>query len=266
MDVPRAVRELALHPFRELPSAPGFERIERDGYLLVLNPFPSAQVVEPIDVTPEAVGTAVESARRTARERGKSLLAWWVGPERHDLEEQLEAAGLVHEDTPGFEAVENAMVLLEPPRVRAAASAVEVKQTETYEEFVAATQVTMDAFDFPEAMRAESIAEAPKRWEEYTAPTNPGRQFIASIDGRVVGAAFAVLGAAGVNLFGGSVLEEARGRGVYQSLIAARWEAAVARDTPALTVQAGRMSKPIVERLGFAEVGQAHIYVDTIAG
>jgi GNAT superfamily N-acetyltransferase len=73
-----------------------------------------------------------------------------------------------------------------------------------------------------------------------------------------------VLGSAGVNLFGGSVLEEARGLGVYQALIAARWEAAVARGTPALTVQAGRMSKPIVEKLGFVGVGQAHIYVDTI--
>jgi hypothetical protein len=229
VDVPRAVRELALHPFRELPSAPGFERIERDGYLLVLNPFPSAQVVEPIDLSPEEIEKAVDSARQVARERGKSLLAWWVEPDCRDLEERFEAAGLVHQDTPGFEAVENAMVLLEPPRARAA-TGVEVKQTETYEEFVAATHVVMDAFDFPEAMRAESIAEAPKRWEEYTTPSNPGRQFIALIDGGVVGAAFAVLGAAGVNLFGGSVLEEARGRGVYQALIAARWQAAVARD------------------------------------
>ena len=54
-------------------------------------------------------------------------------------------------------------------------------------------------------------------------------------------------------------------RGVYQALIAARWEAAVARGTPALTVQAGRMSKPIVEKLGFVAVGEAHLYVDTIS-
>ena len=116
-----------------------------------------------------------------------------------------------------------------------------------------------------EAMRADAVAELPKRWEEYTSASSPGRQFIASIDGRVVGTAFAALGAAGVNLFGGAVLEEARGHGVYQALIAARWEAAVARGTPALTVQAGRMSKPIIEKLGFAAVGEAHLYVDTIA-
>ena len=263
MDVPAAVLDLALHPFRELPLAPGSERIERDGYLLALNPFPSAQVVEPIDVATEQVEAAVESARRVAREHGKPLLAWWLAPERQHLEEAFQAAGLVHEDTPGFEAVENAMVLLQAPRARAGGN-VQVKQTATYQEFVAATHVAMEAFDYPEAMRDHAIAELPKRWREYTLDSNPGRQFIALIDGRVVGTAYAALGAAGVNLFGGSVLEEARGRGVYQALIAARWEAAVARGTPALTVQAGRMSKPIIEKLGFVQVGEAHLYVDEI--
>ncbi len=263
MEIPHAVSELALHPARDLPTAPGTERIERDGYLLVLDPFPTAQIVEPIEVTPEGVEKAVESARRIARERQKPVLAWWIGPDWHQLEEPLEAAGLAHDDTTGLEAVENAMVLLEPPRTRVV-EGVAVKLTGTYEEFVAALRVGMEAFDFPEAMLTGALAEAPERWEEYTTPSNPGRQFIATIDGRTVGTAYAVLGPAGVNLFGGSVLAEARGRGVYQALIAARWEAAVARGTPALTVQAGRMSKPIVEKLGFVGVGEAHIYVDTI--
>ncbi len=263
MNVPNAVLDLALHPFRELPPAPGTERIERDGYLLILNPFPSAQIVEPIAVSAEQVEAAVESARQIAREHGKTLLAWWLAPERQHLEGRFQAAGLVHEDTPGFEAVENAMVLLEAPRARAGRG-VQVKQTETYEEFVAAAHVGMEAFDFPEAMRDDAIAQLPRRWEEYTMDSNPGRGFIALLDGSVVGTAYAALGPAGVNLFGGAVLEEARGRGVYQALIAARWEAAVARGTPALTVQAGRMSKPIIEKLGFVQVGEAHLYVDAI--
>ena len=80
------------------------ERIERDGFLLVLTPYPSAQVVEPMTVSPETMSAAVEAARAIARERGKSPLAWWVGPDRRDLEGPLEAAGLAHQDTPGFEA------------------------------------------------------------------------------------------------------------------------------------------------------------------
>jgi GNAT superfamily N-acetyltransferase len=231
---------------------------------MLLNPHPSAQVVEPIGVSADAVEGAVESARRVARERGKPVLAWWLAPEQQHLEASFDTAGLVHEDTPGFEAVENAMVLLKAPQARTGPG-VDVKQTATYDEFAAAARVAMEVFDYPEPMRAHVIADLPTRWEEYGAPSNPGRQFIASIDGRVVGTAFAALGAAGVNLFGGSVLEEARGRGVYQALIAARWETAVARGTPALTVQAGRMSKPIVEKLGFVAVGEAHLYVDTIS-
>ena len=67
-----------------------------------------------------------------------------------------------------------------------------------------------------------------------------------------------------MNLFGGAVLEQARGLGVYKALVRARWEAAVARGTPALTVQAGQMSKPILVKLGFQDVGQVHLFVDTI--
>jgi len=46
--------------------------------------------------------------------------------------------------------------------------------------------------------------------------------------------------------------------------MATRWELANERGTPALTMQAGRMSKPIAERLGFEFVGQARLYVDTL--
>ena len=106
--------------------------------------------------------------------------------------------------------------------------------------------------------------ELPTRYEEYCLPEDPSRSFTALIDGRVVGTATAYVGDAGVNLFGGSVAEDARGRGVYRALVQARWELANERGTPALTMQAGRMSKPIAERLGFEFVGQARLYVDTL--
>jgi hypothetical protein len=263
VDVPAPVRALALHPFRELPQPPGVERITRDGLLLSINPYPNAQIVEPLDVALDNLPTVVETARTLARERGKSLLAWWVAPEHYELGERLEAAGLVNKDTPGYEAVENAMVLLEPPRGRGG-EGVAVKEIETYEEFVAGMLVLIDAFAIPEEMRAEGIAGFPQRWEEYCQPGNPGRQYIASVAERIVGTAGAGFGGAGVNLFGGSVAEDARGRGVYRALTVARWAAAVARGTPALTVQAGRMSKPIVEKLGFREVGQVRVYVDDV--
>ena len=57
-------------------------------------------------------------------------------------------------------------------------------------------------------------------------------------------------------LLGGASLPRVRGRGVYFSLVHARWRDAVARGTPRLVVQAGPMSRPILERLGFEQVLQ----------
>ena len=56
--------------------------------------------------------------------------------------------------------------------------------------------------------------------------------------------ASASFGERGAALFGGSTLPEARGRGAYRALVAARWDDAVARGTPVLVTQAGPMSRP----------------------
>jgi hypothetical protein len=74
-----------------------------------------------------------------------------------------------------------------------------------------------------------------------------------------------VLEDAGINLFGASVAPGAHGQGVYRSFVLARWELAVERGTPALTVQAGRMSRPICERMGFGSVGAVRVF-DELAG
>lgn len=60
----------------------------------------------------------------------------------------------------------------------------------------------------------------------------------------------------GIDLSGAAVLPTARGRGVYRALIVHRWRDAVERGTPALTVQAGAMSTPILEQLGFVTVAR----------
>jgi len=88
----------------------------------------------------------------------------------------------------------------------------------------------------------------------------------AAIDGRIVGASHAAFGRAGINLFGAAVVPEARGRGVYRSLVLARWDLAVERGTPALTVQAGRMSRPLCERMGFVFVDAVRVFVDELTG
>jgi hypothetical protein len=261
--IPEAVRRLAEHPFTELEAPPGFEKIERDGFLLVLNPHPSAQVLEPVGLRAEDVEDAVRESRAIARAAGKTLLAWWIAPEDDELAGALERLGLRNEDTPGFEAAENAMVLLHPPAGSGGEDVV-VREVAGFEEFRATSEVTLAAFEAPPAMRDEIMASLVDRYAEYCLPGNPSRGFVAFLDGRVVGAATAALGVAGVNLFGGAVLREARGRGVYRALTLARWQMAVERGTPALTIQAGRMSKPIAERLGFEQLATVRLYVDRL--
>ena len=259
MEIAEPVRRLALHPFVELPRPPDVEHVEFDGAVLAVNPWPTAQIVSMRDRGPADVEAAVEAARAAARTRGKTIVAWWVPPDQDHIAPGLEAAGLVNRDTPGFEAIENAMVLITPP-VGDDMDAVEVRMSETWEDFRDGSRVVEAAFGMPVVTDDELRA----RYRDYRHPDNPGRRFIALIDGRVVGTSYAAFGAAGVNLFGGSVLPEARGRGVYRALVRARWEAAAARGTPALTVQAGRMSRPICERLGFVFLAPVRVFVDLL--
>ena len=260
MEIPEPVRRLAVHPFVELPRPPDVESFELDGAALSINRWPGAQVVSIVGDGPSDVPAAVDAARAIARERGKDRLGWWVAPEYDFVAPALEAAGLVNEDTPGFEATENALVLLAPPagdRVEG----VDVRVGESWEDFRAGSRVAEQVFGLP-PVGDDNLRE---RYETYSRPDNPGRGFVALVDGRVVGTSFAAFAPAGVNLFGGSVLPEARGHGVYRAMLQARWDAAVARGTPALTVQAGRMSRPICERLGFQFIAPVRVFVDKLA-
>lgn len=56
-----------------------------------------------------------------------------------------------------------------------------------------------------------------------------------------------------------------KGCGVYRALVRARWDEAVRRGTPALVVQAGKMSRPILERLQFERRTEVHILIDEAA-
>jgi GNAT superfamily N-acetyltransferase len=257
MDIPEPVRLLALYPFRELPRPPDVEHVELDGAVLAISRGPNvAQIVSMRGSGPADVEATVESARTAARARGKTILAWWVPPDQDHVVPALESAGLVNEDTPGFEAVENALVLASPP-LGGGVDGVEVRLVETWDDFRDAFRVIETSFGLPVLTESELRT----RYDDYRHPDNPWRGFVALINDRVVGTSSAAFGDAGVNLFGGSVLPEARGQGVYRALVRARWEAAAARGTPALT---GRMSRPICEQLGFVFLAPVRVFVDRV--
>lgn len=259
MELPEAVRRLALDPFGELPTPREVELVELDGATLSINPWPAAQIVRPVGVSPLNVATTVEAARAVARERGKRVLAWWITSEHNGLIAALEDAGLVNADTPGFEAIENGMALMSPP-TRQPAEHVQIGMVKEWAEYAAAAQVTRAVFELPEVPKEELR----QRYAEYLAALDLGATLFAAIDDRIVASAYAAFGTVGINLFGAAVAPEARAQGVYRSLVLARWDLAVKRGTPALTVQAGRMSRPICERMGFTFVEAVRVFVDDL--
>lgn len=90
-----------------------------------------------------------------------------------------------------------------------------------------------------------------------------GSTFVAVIGGRVVAAAYSAYTPWGVILFGGT-LAAARGRGAYRSVVVARARDAARRGTPVLVTHAGRMSRPILERLGFTPVVRIDRLLDVL--
>lgn len=88
---------------------------------------------------------------------------------------------------------------------------------------------------------------------EYQAAPDRMNIYVAEVDGRPVSTGWIRFhpGCAFADLWGGATQPAYRGRGIYRALVAARARAAMDRQVRFLTVDAGPMSRPILERLGF---------------
>jgi hypothetical protein len=143
------------------------------------------------------------------------------------------------------------MVLSDPPPP--APPDIEVRRVTTDDEYFEAERIAAIAF---------GMKGPPKRRVYEPDPSNT--IYLAYLDGVPVARGSAAFGERGATLFGGSTLPEARGRGAYRALVAARWQDAVARGTPALVTQASPMSRPILAGLGFREVCEIRILIDRL--
>jgi GNAT superfamily N-acetyltransferase len=144
----------------------------------------------------------------------------------------------------------------EPPAVEG----VEVRPVATFDEYAAVRELGWDLLGMSEDERGEARARLPASWAEYENVDIVN--FAGFVDGRVVAAGGIQFTPYGAYLAGGSTHPDHRGRGCYRALVRARWEAAVARGTPLLGVQTGKMSKPILERLGFRQVATVNVLID----
>jgi GNAT superfamily N-acetyltransferase len=240
--------ELAENPNTHTPLGPNTERIVAERYVLWMGRMESWNVAQRFAMPHEEIDEVIEEVRGLLRERGRTSCAWEIGSHATpaDLPEQLLARGFTDDEhTP----LAIGMALTEEPA--AAPEGIQVKVVETDEEYWESERIAQIAF-------GEDVPSERKPF--VPAPLNP--IYIAILDGRIVARASAAHGEHGVTLFGGATLPEARGKGAYRALVAERWRDAAERGTPLVVTQAGPMSRPILARLGFREVGTVRALSD----
>lgn len=259
------LRRAALWPAVDLPDPPPeypFEMIRREGFNLGVFRGLSFGAVYPESLAEDRVEPMLIEARSLLAERGKEQAAWFV-PEAASpagLAERLRQIGMVPYEEPPYEPRFAAMLMLEAPV--SGPPDIDAHPARSFEEHQAANRVANNAFDLSEQDRLAMEAQERVIWELESSGRSPTRTFVAVVGGEVVGSAGAIFGASAVYLMGGSTREDMRGRGVYRALVRSRWDAASEGGTPALTVTAGRLSRPILERLGFTIVGWGDCLLD----
>jgi hypothetical protein len=247
------LREIAEYPNSFGPLGPKDERIETPRYTLCMGQGTRWNTVQRHRFRADEVDEVLEEVRALLRARGRDRTQWEIGStaEPAGLVDLLLQRGLVRDKE--FYAI--AMVLrMEPPP---APPDVLSRRVETFEEFVAATEIQLEVFGAPEDEAAEQRGLLADRWRE-----SPNIMHAAWHEGTIVSAGRCAPTPHGLLLYGGATRPSARGRGGYRAVVRARWDEAVARGTPALFTQAGEMSLPILERLGFERVGHVHMLLD----
>jgi hypothetical protein len=182
---------------------------------------------------------------------GTSAASWWLS--EHSTPATIEAELLGR----GMRIVEgdyliDGMALTSPPPP--GPPEVEARAIANAGEFVEALRVQYEAFDTP-GDRRRTEAEIVEEYEQMRGD-DVSTVYAAWLDGRIVAAGRSFFSPRGVLLAGGSTVPWARGRGAYRALVRARWDDAVVRGLPALAVQAGSMSAPILLGLGFQKLCQ----------
>lgn len=227
-----ALQELAEDALAYVLPSSMFEPAERDGYVFVAGPTTAWVVrVRRVDVA---------AVRAEAAAHGVGRIEWWLGwSSPAGAEEELLAAGLEPDEDPVLTGM---TCMSEPPRA----------------DGVGVREATLG-----EVAELERAVWGPGA-NPPTSPSPVVHHFAGLVDGKPVGIGRAVDMPNAVALMGGVVLPEARRRGVYRALVHARWEHAVARGTPTLVVQAGPMSAPVLDKLGFVRHGELRLFAERV--
>jgi hypothetical protein len=211
----------------------------------------------PAEESTATLASTVETVLERARQFGLPDLYWWVKldspPEVADL---LVARGATVDETLDVLAVDlrkGAPELLPPVKEVALRWATEVP---THRD---GTQVGVTVFGGSMPPQ-ERLAEEARR-DSATVKAGDGGMVVAYVDGAPVGSGGISMADGVARLWGGAVLEPARGQGVYRAILAARLMYGAAHGATMGLVK-GRVdtSGPILRQAGFAPFGQEISY------
>jgi len=258
--IPAAILELAENLNLNCPPRQGEERVVRPEFAAIIGAENDAHhnVVQRLRLTPDTVASTVAEIRAIYAAKGVRAITWEVGDhaEPSDLAERLIALGM----KPFAEnELSVGMVLTRP--LATVDAAITVRRVETLEEFTRAAWIFRRGFGNDDAPEEPDIA---LRWAEHRSVAVFER-YLAFDGDEPIAAADALFLEGGVVMVGGATLASARSKGAYRALVAARWEEGRRRGTPTLITQAGPMSRPILNRLGFEEVVQIRVFLDQLA-
>jgi len=264
MGVPADVAFQAINPSAAGPEPPvesGVVRVLTPRFCLLMTPMPTVSFVEAVTVPASEVAPVVAEVRDLLRARQRHQAAWELASSDAEMLAALRGQGMTAYVEPPLEPEYTSMALLQEPLGRPSPEIV-VRQAVELEDFLAIGALAEAMLGLSAEDQAGFVESLERRYRLQQEGRATMTGYLALLDGRVVGEAQAMLTTTGTNLSGSSVLPDVRGRGVYRALVAARWDQAVGRGRPALTVQAGSMSRPILERLGFVTVSHRLILCD----
>jgi GNAT superfamily N-acetyltransferase len=203
------------------------------------------------------VDAALAGVRDAIRARSRTSAGWTIGGSATPAGVVDRLLGLGLESEPGPSSL--AMVLDRPPPSRD--TPFRIVEVRRLEELRAAIEVANAGFDHPTEDGADERHRAADTFARERAGGHTFRLLVLDGD-EPVATGQAWIGPGGLYLGGGATLPEHRRRGAMSALVAAAWDAAVDRGTPALVAYGNAMSAPTLARLGFRAIGRVRHLVD----
>jgi GNAT superfamily N-acetyltransferase len=238
---------------------PPARRIRTPRYILGLAPTPTQSIVAAVRTTAAELDSVIAEVRATARGAGYTRTVWVVGPScrPEGLADALRARGFFPATEPPFEPEMTGMALVEAPPP--GPPGIEARLVRDFEEYAQSMRLATEMMGEGDS-DAGWFAAARAFWDQPDGPAH--YTHVAYLDGEMVGFAWVAPAETALMLCGSYVRPDRRGRGAYRALVAARWATALRVGKPGLAIQAGAMSRPILERLGFSTLCDLHVLQD----